>query len=311
MIGRALALFAAVLLAACASVPAPDDGDLARGGRILGYGPLAVGGLPDQRISIWLPPGYDEGARRYPVLYMWDGQNLFDPASTHYGKAWMAQDVLAGMVARGEAEPHIVVGLWSPPGKDRYRTYQPEAIAELVPEEVATSVRDMAGGPLASDANVAWLADTVKPWVDRSFRTQAAPESTTIVGASMGGVLACYSLIERPDVFGRAGCVSSHFAVAAPGIAARHTPAIVGAWRSYLDHRLALPEGRRIWMDHGTAALDSYYGPYQLGIAAHLDTMAGWTRDKDFTARVYEGAEHDEIAWNARMAEMLAWLWRE
>lgn len=307
MIGRLVACLLALVLAACASTPAAVTGP----GRFLEWEQLAVEGLPDQRVSIWLPPEYDAyPRRRFPVLYMWDGQNLFDPATTHYGKAWMVQDVLKGMVARGEAEPHIVVGIWSPPGKDRYRVYLPHAVHARIAGPIRASMDDMAGGPIASDAMLRWTAEVLKPRFDREFRTRSGARDTTVVGASMGGLMACYAALERPDIFSRAGCVSAHFALADPELATRHRPAIEAAWSEYLAARFRSADGQRIWLDHGTATLDASYAPWQRHVAARFEA-AGWQRDRDFAARVYPGAEHDEIAWHARLPEMLRWLWQK
>nr|WP_247713300.1 alpha/beta hydrolase-fold protein [Qipengyuania polymorpha] len=282
----------------------------AESGRMVEIASLEAEGLPQQRVTIWLPPEYDAlPGRRYPVLYMWDGQNLFDPAQMHYGKAWMVQDVLKGMVARGEAEPHIVVGIWSPPGKDRYRVYVPQ-FAQDARGELAQDIAGMAGGPIASQLQLDWVADTLVPRIDSEYRTRADADGRTIAGASMGGVMSCYAIIERPDIFGRAGCVSAHLALASPGLAPAHADQVAALWDNYVDAKLGKPDGRRVWMDHGTEKLDSYYAPWQVMVAQDF-AERGWQEGEDYTARVYEGAEHDEIFWNARMAEMLRWLWRE
>jgi enterochelin esterase-like enzyme len=305
MIARLLAALLALALASCATISVQQSP-----ARTIEWTALVVPGIPDEHVTVWLPPGYDSNpARRYPVLYMWDGQNLFDPAKTHYGKAWMVQDVLAGLVASGKAEPHIVVGIWSPPGLDRYRVYAAQKLRQRVGDVVGTDMDRMAGGPIASDAMLAWTADGLKARVDREFRTRASAKDTTIVGASMGGLMACYALIERPDVFGRAGCVSSHFALADPELAAQHHPEIEKAWSDYLASRLGRPNGRRVWMDHGTKTLDAYYGPWQDALASDLSAN-GWVEGRDFAAHTYQGAEHDETFWRQRMPEMLEWLWR-
>lgn len=305
MIRAAAALLLALALAACASAsPAPADE-----GRFVELGPFAVEGLPDQRLTIWLPPGYDASQRRYPVLYMHDGQNLFDPAKTHYGKAWQIDDVLRAMIAAGTAEPHIVVGVWSP-GADRYRQYLPQPAAGGATGPIAESMREMAGGPIVSARYLEWLADKLKPRIDREYRTRPAPADTTVIGSSMGGIMSCYAIVERPDVFGRAACVSSHWPIADPEIAAKQKAEIDTIWRDWLDDKLGPPNGRRVWMDHGTALLDSYYPPYQAEISEAFRAN-GWKEGEDFAARSYAGAEHDEIAWNARLPEMLAWLWAE
>lgn len=301
MIARLLAAVLALALAGCATVP--EQPPVAR---TIEWAGLAAEGLPEQRVTVWLPLEYAaQPGRRFPVLYMWDGQNLFDPAQTHYGKAWMVQDVLGRMVAAGEAEPHIVVGVWSPPGKDRYRVYLPQTPAEAMPDAVRAAMAEEAGGPFAADRQLGWVAKVLKLRVDRTFRTRTAPRDTTVVGASMGGLMACYAAIERPDVFGRAGCVSIPFAPVGGDVAAAHEPGIERAWAAYLTTALGRPGGRRIWMDHGTAGMDGTFGPWQDAVAGDF-AAAGWAEGRDFTARSFAGAEHDENFWHARMPEMLA-----
>ncbi|MFN5778188.1 MAG: alpha/beta hydrolase-fold protein, partial [Novosphingobium sp.] len=91
-------------------------------GRFLEYEHVAAAGLPEQRLTIWLPPGYDKGAKRYPVLYMHDGHNLFDPAKSNSNKVWAADKAMLAAMRSGQVEPHIIVGVWAP-GRDRYRQY--------------------------------------------------------------------------------------------------------------------------------------------------------------------------------------------
>ena len=305
-----IALLAPLALALCASA----SGAKATGEppQTIEWGALPAEGLPEQRATIWLPPEYYQwpADHRFPVLYMWDGQNLFDPATTHYGKAWMVHDVLTEMVKRGEAEPHIVVGIWSPPGKDRYRSYLPQFAADKAKGDVASNIREMAGGPVLSKRQLDWVADFLKPSIDSSYRTQSDARHTTIVGASMGGVMSCYAIVARADIFGNAGCVSAHFALIDPELAPANEKQITALWANFLDTKLGPPAGRRIWMDHGTEKLDSYYGPWQRMVAENF-TALGWREGEDFTARVYQGAEHDEISWNIRLSEMLNWLWRD
>ena len=307
MIARALVAFAALTLAACTTVsPLPVSP-----ARQIEWTGLAANGIPAEHVTVWLPPGYDQAkARRYPVLYMWDGQNLFDPAITQYKKAWLADQVLTTMVAEQAAEPHIVVGIWSPSGLDRYRVYLPTPLYQALSGSPAlkADIERMAGGFPAGDRMLAWTADVLKPRIDREFRTRPEPRDTTVVGASMGGLMSCYAIVARPDVFGRAGCVSSHFALVDPELAKQHASAIDTAWANYLAAHLGAPRGRRVWMDHGTKTLDAYYGPWQQALA-HDFASQGWREGRDYTARVFEGAEHDEVFWHARMAEMLGWLW--
>lgn len=308
----ALALPITLTLASCASVeaPAPMAAATQENGQFIEWEAIPADGLPDQRTSIWLPPEYAaQPGRRFPVLYMWDGQNLFDPAKTHYGKAWMVQDVLSAMVASGTAQPHIVVGIWSPPGKDRYRHYLPQFAGDNAGGEVAANIAEMAGGPIASQRQLDWVADTLKLRIDAKFRTQSATKNTTVIGSSMGGIMSCYAIAARADIFGRASCISAHFALVDPELAPANEAQIVGLWADYLGADLGPPKGRRVWMDHGTETLDSYYAPWQKMVSADF-AASGWQEGTDFIARTYEGAAHDENSWRARLPEILEWLWR-
>lgn len=301
---RFLAALLIVLLAACAT-PAPERSPP----RFVEIDRIAAVGLPDQRVTIWLPPGYDVGTRRYRVLYMHDGQNLFDPANAHYGKVWHADDVIAALAETGVIDPVIIVGIWSP-GEDRYRQYLPQfANADASPDTREAMDRHAGGKPVISARYLDWLVDELKPQIDRQYRTLSGPGDTVIAGASMGGIMSCYAAFERPDIFGRAGCVSSHWPLADPGdqALAEEADAI---WRAYILRKAGPPGGRRIWMDHGTAALDAHYPPRQTQISRALRD-AYWVEGRDFVARQYRGAEHDEIAWSERLPEMLTWLLTE
>lgn len=309
----ALAVPIALMLTACATITVPEQQEAmaSPNGQFVEWEAIPATGLPDQRISIWLPPEYAaQPDHHFPVLYMWDGQNLFDPANTHYGKAWMVQDVLSALVAQGKAEPHIVVGIWSPPGKDRYRVYLPQFAGDYSGEDVAANIAEMAGGSIASRRQLDWVADTLKPRIDGEFRTRPDAADTTVIGSSMGGIMSCYAIGARPDVFARAACVSAHFALIDPEIAPANEAQIEGLWADYLGANLGPPNGRRVWMDHGTIGLDGNYAPWQKMIASNFADL-GWSDGEDFTARTYEGAEHDENYWRARLPDMLEWLWRK
>lgn len=301
MIGRLLAALGAFLLAACASVPPPQSE-----ARFIERGPFAVEGLPDQRLSIWLPPGYDSSSRRYPVLYMHDGHNLFDVANSNFNKIWAADQAMLEAVASGAVKPHIIVGIWAP-GADRYRQYLPAFAADAASGAVAESIAEVAGGPILSERYLAWMADELRAEIDDEFRTLTGPENTRIAGSSMGGINSCWAIAERPDVYGRAACVSSHWPITLPEAEDANREQVMGIWSDYFTANLGAPAGRRIWMDHGTATLDQYYPPYQASVDADFRS-AGWVEGEDFRSEAYEGAEHEENAWAARLPEIFIWL---
>jgi predicted alpha/beta superfamily hydrolase len=278
-------------------------------GRFLEYPNLAAAGLPNQRLSIWLPPGYDRSNRRYPVLYMHDGHNLFDPAKSNFNKVWAADMAMLKAVRSGKVEPHIIVGIWAP-GKDRYRQYLPQSLYASASGTPRAAMDAMTGGPVISRAYLDWLAGPLKDWIDASFRTRRGPRDTAIIGSSMGGLMSCYAFLERPQVYGRAGCVSSHWPAADPRTVGEANPELIVLWDDWFSSRLGKPEGRRLWLDHGTATLDAYYAPYQQAIDARIAAQ-GWKRGLDWESRVYEGAEHEENAWAKRLPELFAWLLRK
>ena len=147
-------------------------------------------------LRIYLPPSYQENAaKRYPVLYMHDGQNLFDAKTAAYGVEWGVDETVNRLVATGVMEEVIVVGVDNTP--DRIAEYTPCCDPKY------------GGGKL--DAYQAFIVDTVKPLVDKTLRTLPRKETTAIMGSSLGGIASVAIAQRRPDVFSRAGGVSSSF----------------------------------------------------------------------------------------------------
>ncbi len=304
----ALALLAK--LAACASTMQASENPIAsasENGRFIEIESIAAAGLPNQRLSIWLPPVYDQyPSRRFPVLYMHDGHNLFDLEKSNFNKIWAADKAVLSLTRQGLIEPHIIVGIWAP-GADRYRQYLPRPAFDRADGAVRLAMEEAAKGTIVSNLYLGWLADTLKPMIDRQYRTKADPRHTAIAGSSMGGLMSCYAILARPDVYGRAACVSSHWPAADPKKTGLEQEKLASIWTSWLAESLDAPKGRRVWMDHGTATLDQFYAPYQQRVDAQF-IRSGWVKGTDFESRVYQGAEHEENAWAARLPEILAWV---
>lgn len=300
-----LAVLLATVLAGCMT-PRADPADV---GRLVELENVAADGLPAQRLSIWLPPGYDGSTRRYPVLYMHDGHNLFDPAKSNFNKVWAADKAMVAAMATGKVEPHIIVGIWAP-GADRYRQYLPQSVYDAAAGAPRAAMDAMIEGPVISRAYLDWLAGPLKQRIDRDYRTLPGRDTTAIMGSSMGGLMSCYAFLERPDIYGRAGCISSHWPAADPQAVGEANPELIALWDRWFAERLGNPDGRRLWMDHGTATLDQFYAPYQQAIDARF-AAEGWTEGKDFRSEVYDGAEHEENAWAARLPQIFGWLLSE
>jgi predicted alpha/beta superfamily hydrolase len=147
--------------------------------------------LQNQRdILVYLPPSYDSTDRHYPVIYMHDGQNLFDAATSFVGE-WQVDETLEQLASEGiEA---IAVGI---PNISERRVH------ELCPFAVRGECEGL------GDAYLSFIVDMVKPLVDGSFRTKPDRENTGILGSSMGGLISLYGFLTQPAVFGFAGVFS-------------------------------------------------------------------------------------------------------
>jgi enterochelin esterase-like enzyme len=245
-----------------------------------------------RHVEIWLPPGYDSSTSvRYPVLYMHDGQNLFDPRIANTGVDWGVDEAVVRLAGRGVIPLVIVVGVWS--GPRRGFEYSPWADAP-----------DYAR----------FLIEELMPRVNRSFRTLPGPEHTAVMGSSMGGLLSFYLVTRHPDVFGACGCISTHFPLSEAVVAEifEHaqvhgvpdtTPYIVRDIRA----GLTVPKGTRYWFDYGTLSLDSAYAPSHAQVRQWL-LRQGLAEGRDFVIRRYQGATHNEASWRARLDDPLAFL---
>ncbi len=247
---------------------------------------------PARHVEIWLPPGYDSSTTlRYPVLYMHDGQNLFDPRIANTGVDWGVDESVVRLAQRGAISPVIVVGVWS------------------------TDRRGFEYSPWVDARRYArFLIEELKPRVDREFRTLTGPEHTAAMGSSMGGLLSFYLVTHHPKVFGACGCVSTHFplseAVAAeifPQLKVSEVPDTTPYIVRDIRGGLHVPKGARYWFDYGTESLDSAYGPTHQKVRAWL-LKEGLAEGKDFAIREYEGATHNEASWRARLDDPMTFL---
>jgi enterochelin esterase-like enzyme len=293
---------AAALFGALPQIAAAQDM-----GRFVDLGLIASDAIVPAGVVVWLPPGYDHSRQRYGVVYMHDGQNLFDPKRSNFNKVWAADKSALRLIAAKKTQPFIIVGI-DQPGTDRYRQYFPKPMMNLVSPGVKQKIEEQSGGKaITADAYLKFIVTQLKPRIDREFRTKADRRHTTIAGSSMGGLISLYALTQYPDVFGNAAAVSTHLPLADPNWSADERSDIDAAWRTYAKEYLGPPAGRRIWFDHGTETLDAFYQPYQENLDAAL-TANGWQQGRDFSSKVYAGAPHEENAWAARLGDIFGWL---
>ncbi|MGE0863558.1 MAG: alpha/beta hydrolase [Vicinamibacterales bacterium] len=237
--------------------------------------------LPEPRdVLVWLPPGYElEPGRRFPVLYMHDGQNLFEPDTAFQkGEHWRVGETAAELMAAGRLEPLIIVGI-NNTGEERIHEYTPTRDARL-------------GGGLAG-AYGRLIIDELKPMIDDTYRTLPEAAQTGLGGSSLGGLVTLHLGFTHPDVFSRLAVLS---------------PSVWWDRRTILTTvRQTRPRPRlRLWVDMGTAEGRRGLDDARLLKAALVG--AGYQENVDLHYAEFEGATHSEAAWAARVGPMLTWL---
>lgn len=253
-------------------------------------------------VDIWLPPGYNPGGdKRFPVLYMHDGQNLFDSKIAFGGQAWGVDSTINRLVKQGIIPEMIVVGVWNT--FHRFVEYMPvEPFHHLSEEMQELLVVEYEGEP-QGDEYLKFLVTELKPAVDQNFRTLTDPANTFIMGSSMGGLISAYAICEYPEVFGRAGCLSTHWIGSLEGDFDEFSDAM----SAYLFENLPTPGNHKIYYDFGTRNLDSHYEYHQQKIDAIMKE-SGYTFRKDWLTKKFVGHDHNEKAWRSRLNVPLEFL---
>lgn len=299
-----LAGLAALPLATPARADAPVEG------RLVEHPQMASAHAAPRDVTVWLPPGYDQSPdARWPVLYMHDGQNLFDGSRAAYGKEWGVDEHVARLQATGQIRAPIVVGVHNTPL--RLREYVPAELIAALPDDMRADIQAIYGGEPLSDGYLRFLVEALKPVIDRTYRTRPGREDTAIMGSSMGGLISLYALMKHPDVYGGAGCLSTHWPLKVQGL---DDPAVlepwrerlVAAWTGVVRDGLPDPAMHRLYFDRGDETLDQFYAAFQ-GRIDQTVRAAGWSPDR-FRSLVFPGAEHNEASWNARLDVPLTFL---
>jgi pimeloyl-ACP methyl ester carboxylesterase len=299
------------LLAAIAASPLASP-TLARtpslaGGRLIEWEAVTSAHVGPRNVTIWLPPGYDTGSGRHPVLYMHDGQNLFDPARANFGE-WGVDEHLVRLIGTGQVRAPIVVGVWNTPL--RLREYVPADLIAALPGEVRDSLLGMYGGAPLSDGYLRFLVEELKPRVDAAFPTLPDHDDTMIAGSSMGGLISLYAMMKHPEVFGAAGCLSTHWPLRLERLEGDQLIAwrevVVQAWSDVIRRGLPDPATHRLYMDRGDETLDQFYAFFQSRIDEVIRSE-GWGPDR-FRTLVFPSAEHNEKSWNSRLDVPLTFL---
>jgi predicted alpha/beta superfamily hydrolase len=233
----------------------------------------------DRTVIVFVPPGYEgDDARRYPVLYLHDGQNIFDKA-TAFSQEWGVDETAEQLIEAGTIEPLIIVGVYNA-GEKRIDEYTP------------THVEKKKAGGLA-DRYGQMLVQELKPFIDERYRTLPSAANTALGGSSLGGLVTMHLGLKYATAFGKLAVIS---------------PSVWWDNRVILREVAALPSKLplRIWVDAGTGEGKNVTSDTRM----LRDSLVakGWSLDDDLKYHEAEGHGHDERSWAARMGDVLRYL---
>jgi len=248
--------------------------------------------LTDRFVDVWIPESY-QAETEYSVIYMHDGQMLFDKNSTWNSQEWRVDETLTRLMEGGEIPPTIVVGIWNA-GDQRTAEYFPQDALSYIEEEIIGDIRSNVPDDFHANRYVDFIAKTVIPFVEKSYPVTRDRAGRFIAGSSYGGLISIYSLTKYPELFSGVAALSTHW----PGTHESNNE-IPDGIREYLRQNMPDPGSHRIYFDHGTETLDSLYAPYQQKVDAMMEELS-FRQDQDFKSEVFEGTNHSEKAWADR-----------
>lgn len=265
--------------------------------------------VPARDIRIWLPPSYPADAP-YDVLYMHDGQNLFDASTTWNNQEWGVDETATRLITTGQTRPFIVVGIDNADNR-RHSEYFPkkafDSLTDSAKQAALAIVREDSGLMLfedgvQSDNYLKFIVEELKPFVDDRYTVAITPAHTFSIGASMGGLISLYAVSEYPNVFGGAACLSTHW----PGTWPSDSNPVPEALFNYFRVNLPEPSTHRIYFDHGDQDLDAFYPPMQEQVDAIMRER-GYD-ERQWLTEQFPGKGHSEDAWRDRLAIPLRFL---
>ena len=263
-----------------------------------------------RNVDVWLPEGYSS-SEKYAVLYMHDGQMLFDPASTWNKQAWQVDDIAGKLIDENKIQKCIIVGIWNN-DKKRHLEYFPQKVYATFSVEQKNFISDVLikrnkidieFNPI-SDRYLQFVVEELKPYIDKTYSTYKDRKHTFISGSSMGGLISLYAICEYPQVFGGAACLSTHWT----GIYQNNDNPIPDAIISYLKKNLPNPKNHKIYFDYGDKTLDSLYRPWQEKVDVVMKAKGFSTTT--WKTQFFAGKDHSEQSWRERFFIPLEFLLR-
>lgn len=256
-------------------------------------------------VDVWLPENYSKD-KKYAVLYMHDGQMLFDSTTTWNKQEWKVDEWASELMKDGKTQDFIVVGIHNIP-EFRWQDLFPQKAFDYMDEAAKERILvDLSAGQAGAKMNnykiefsgdnyLKFLVTELKPFIDQTFSTLKDKANTFVAGSSMGGLMSMYALFEYPEIFEGAACMSTHW----PGwMPMPDNPYPIAIFK-YMEAHVPDPETHKIYFDYGTKTLDGNYGQY----ASEIDSifMKKGYNEENFQNLEFDGADHSENSWNKRL----------
>lgn len=251
-------------------------------------------------IRIYLPPSYEEKRKAYPVIYMHDGQNLFDKETSAFGMAWEVSKVLDKIYSEDNTKEFIVIGIDN--SKDfRYNEYSPwksEIGAIYLPHAKKTGNIGGEGFKYGE-----FICNTLKPYIDENYRTLEGRKNTAICGSSMGGLISICIGIKYQNIFGKIGALSS-----AIYYCNEEVKRLIGEEGKKEDTKIYLSVGTNETSDINRADFSKIYVESTNNLYKYLEN-AGFGKE-EVVKEIIEGDEHNEKAWKKRFPNVIKYLFK-
>jgi enterochelin esterase-like enzyme len=307
---RRLLLAALMLLFVTPAIAGDANGPVhVSAGTVVDLGVINSRYADPRRVVVWLPSGYSARGPKYAVLYMHDGQNLFDTATAGYGMEWQIDETLDRLIQEKKVRPTIVVGIWNTP--KRLQEYVPSKAFNGLPADYRQKIHALYGGDPLSDGYLKFIVRELRPMIDARFNVKTDRADTVIMGSSMGSLISLYAIDEYPQVFGGAGMMSTHWPLFmtpdGKSVGDREYEVVSSAFEHYLAPALPDPATHKLYFDHGSETLDAVYARYQDRVDAVV-RRRGYRQWSNVLSLSFPGEKHNEISWASRVAVPLQFL---
>lgn len=266
-------------------------------------------------VDVWLPPEYGSDAdKKYPVVYAYDGQNLFDASFSFAGVPWAIDKACLELASDENFSMPIIVGINNRGAEGlRPSDYFPENALQYIPPLLKdeTYIYQTCNDIFLGNEEAAFVARELKPLIDYLYSTATGMATTFAMGSSMGALASMYLLCEYPDIFGGAACMSTHWIGSLnlnPDYSMHDDEVCANAILEYLSDNIPTDGMHRLYLDQGTEGWDAGYRKYEV-MAREIVRDKGYTEESGclYTYDA-EGAGHNEWFWQQRARIPLEFL---